>query len=72
MIEEVKGLAPVRGFRGMQKGDLDALAQAIARLSDLARVDSPSVVEAEINPVLVRPEGQGIVAVDGLIVCKQD
>ncbi|MEX2643436.1 MAG: acetate--CoA ligase family protein [Acetobacterales bacterium] len=72
MIEEVKGLAPIRGFRGMQKGDLDALAQAIARLSDLARVDSPSVVEAEINPVLVRPAGQGVVAVDGLIVCKQD
>lgn len=72
MVEEVKGLAPVRGFRGMQKGDVEALAQAVARLSDLARLDSPQVVEAEINPVLIRPEGEGVVAVDGLIVCKQD
>ena len=36
MIEEVKGLAPIRGYRGMPKGDLDALAEAIVTLSALA------------------------------------
>jgi len=70
MIEEVTGLAPIRGYRGMPKGDLDALAKAIAALSELARlpVSAPQIAEAEINPLIVRPDGDGVVAVDGLIV----
>ncbi|MBT3767862.1 MAG: CoA-binding protein [Rhodospirillaceae bacterium] len=66
MIEEVKGLAPLRGYRGMPKGDLDALASALVKISALAA--APEVSEAEINPLIVKPEGEGIVAVDGLIV----
>lgn len=66
MIEEVRGLATIRGYRGKPKGDLAALADAVARLSDLAVYDR--VVEAEINPLLVGLEGQGVVAVDGLVV----
>ncbi|MFG1347782.1 acetate--CoA ligase family protein [Xanthobacter autotrophicus DSM 431] len=65
MIDAVRGLAPLRGYRGLQKGDLDALAQCIAAFSRLALLD---VEEAEINPVLIRPEGQGVVALDTLLV----
>ena len=72
MVDEVQGLAPVRGFRGMPEGDLEALAEAVARISDLARVDGAPVVEAEINPVLVKPRGSGVVALDGLIICGDD
>jgi acyl-CoA synthetase (NDP forming) len=67
MIEEVKGLATIRGYRGMVRGDTEALAKAVAAVSQLAAV-APTVAEAEINPLLVRPEGQGVVAVDGLVV----
>jgi len=66
MIEEVKGLAVIRGYRGMQKGDCAALAQAVAAFSQLAAFDD--IAEAEINPLMVRKEGEGVVAVDGLIV----
>ena len=65
MVEEVRGLAALRGHRNAPRGDLDALAEAIARLSLLAldaRVD-----EAEINPLLVRGDGEGVVALDALI-----
>jgi acyl-CoA synthetase (NDP forming) len=65
MIDEVRGLIPLTGYRGKPKGDLDALADAIVRLSCLA--DDPSVTEAEINPLIVRPAGQGVVAVDALV-----
>ncbi len=68
MIEEVKGLAPIRGYRGMPEGDLDALADAIVALSDLARLPHARVQDAEINPLLVRKKGDGVVAVDGLVV----
>ena len=67
MIEQVKGLAVIRGYRGLPRGDTAALARAVAAFSQLAHVE-PRVAEAEINPLLVRAEGQGVVAVDGLLV----
>jgi acyl-CoA synthetase (NDP forming) len=67
MIDEVKGLAPVRGYRGLPDGDLDALADAIVALSRLAQLGGRPVAEAEINPILVKPRGEGVIAVDGLV-----
>jgi acyl-CoA synthetase (NDP forming) len=65
MITEVRGLAPLAGYRGRPKGDLDALAHAVVALSRLA--DDASVAEAEINPLMVLPAGEGVVAVDALV-----
>jgi acetate---CoA ligase (ADP-forming) len=66
MIDEVKGLAIIRGYRGMPKGDLEQLAGTVSAFSQIAFIDD--VVEAEINPLMVRREGEGVIAVDGLIV----
>jgi acyl-CoA synthetase (NDP forming) len=63
MIAEVRGFAALAGFRGRPKGDLDALADAIVAMSRLAQ--EPSIVEAEINPLIVRSDG--VVAVDALV-----
>ena len=65
MIAEVRALTPLAGYRGRPKGDLDALAQAIVALSRLA--DDATVAEAEINPLIVRPAGNDVVAVDALV-----
>lgn len=67
MIEEVRGLAIIRGYRGLPLGDREALAQAVVAMSQLARLEGRAVTEAEINPLIVKSEGQGVVAVDGLI-----
>ena len=65
MIAELRALIALAGYRGRPAGDLDALAHAIVALSRLA--DDASIVEAEINPLIVRPEGEGIIAVDALV-----
>jgi len=65
MIAAVRGLKVLGGYRGKPAGDVAALAQAVAALSRLAA--DPAVVEAEINPLIVRPQGQGVVAVDALV-----
>jgi hypothetical protein len=65
MIGLVKGLAPARGYRGMTKGDLGALARAVAAFSRLAAI--ASVTEAEINPLIIMPNGQGVVMADALL-----
>jgi acetate---CoA ligase (ADP-forming) len=67
MIDEVKGLAAIQGYRNLPEGDIDGLADAVAALSRLALVDEPYVMEAEINPLMVRARGQGVVAVDALV-----
>ena len=66
MIAEVKALKMLAGYRGKPAGDLDALARAIVALSRLAVMNDP-VAEAEINPLIVRPAGEGVVAVDALV-----
>jgi acyl-CoA synthetase (NDP forming) len=65
MIAEVRTLIALAGYRGRPAGDLDALAHAIVALSRLA--DDASIAEAEINPLIVRPAGEGVVAVDALV-----
>lgn len=64
MIAEVTGLAPIRGHRGLPRGDLDGLAGAIAALSRLADHD-PAVLEAEANPVMVTADQ--VLAADALV-----
>jgi len=65
MIDKVKGFAILRGYRNLPRGDMRALAKAVAAVSRLA--GSP-VAEAEINPLIVKAEGA--VAVDGLVILK--
>jgi len=67
MISEVKGLAAIRGYRNLPRGDMAALAGVISQVSALALV--PDVSEAEINPLLVRSDG--VVAVDALVAFKE-
>lgn len=62
MIDEVRTTRLVRGFRGLPRGDVDALADAIVRFSQLAAVQGAVVAEAEINPLFVRADG--VVGVD--------
>jgi succinyl-CoA synthetase beta subunit len=68
MIEEIRELELLRGFRNLPRGDIDALAAAIRSMSMLANIDARTVSDAEINPLIVKEQGNGVVAVDGLVV----
>ncbi|MEV3965564.1 acetate--CoA ligase family protein [Nocardia sp. NPDC050193] len=71
MVEEVKATAIARGFRGKPEGDLDALVDAVVRVSRLA-LERSDVVEAEVNPLAVLPRGRGVVALDALVRLSQE
>jgi acyl-CoA synthetase (NDP forming) len=68
MVAEVRGFAPLRGYRNAPRGDLEALARALAAFSRLAA--RPEVAEAEINPLIVKAEGAGVIGVDSLLVLR--
>ena len=65
MINEVKSLITITGYRGLPKADINILAKAIVDMSQLASIKE--IKEAEINPILIKEGKEGVVAVDGLI-----
>jgi acyl-CoA synthetase (NDP forming) len=69
MVSEVVAFRALAGYRGAPRGDLDALAGVVAAISRLSELDGPAVYEAEVNPLLVLPDGEGVVAVDALMRC---
>ncbi|MGH7067416.1 MAG: acetate--CoA ligase family protein [Acetobacteraceae bacterium] len=69
LIEGLACLRSARGYRGLPKGDLAGLARALVLVSGLAAL--PEVAEAEINPLIVMAEGEGVVMADALIRTAQ-
>jgi acetyl-CoA synthetase len=55
------------GFRGKPAGDVDALISTILSVARYAADNVTALVELDVNPVIVRPEGLGAVAVDTMI-----
>ena len=70
MIDEIRGRAVLDGARGSPPADIDALANAISRLSIFAAENSDTIQTIDINPFLALPKGA--VAVDALIIPSSD
>lgn len=68
MAQSLKTWPLLDGFRGRPKADVAALVDAIVAFSAMAAQLGERIVEAEINPVFVLPEGQGVRAADGVLV----
>ena len=60
----------LHGFRGQLPSDIDALAQTLIGVSRMAVHLEHALVELDINPLLVLPEGEGVVAADALVALK--
>ncbi len=70
MVREIRGAKLFDGVRGQPARDVDALANLLVSVSDMAWLTRDRVAEMDINPVLVRPVGKGVVAADALVVLK--
>ena len=68
MIRSLRLFSLLDGARGQARADIDAAARAVARLSEFACTHRDQVGEIDLNPILVRPAGQGIAILDALMV----
>ena len=59
------------GFRGKPRGDLPALIELVLGITRYASAHIEQLVELDVNPVIVRPNGLGAVAVDTLIRMRE-
>ncbi|WP_312026691.1 acetate--CoA ligase family protein [Sphingomonas sp. J315] len=70
IVAELRALkqgALLDGYRGSPALDVDAVATLIAGLGRVL-AGTPSIREIDLNPVVVYPEGEGVVALDALIL----
>lgn len=68
MARSLKTWPLLNGYRGRPVADVEALVQTIVAFSHMAAQLGERLLEAEINPVFVLPQGQGVRAADGVVV----
>jgi acyl-CoA synthetase (NDP forming) len=68
MIAETRGHALLTGFRGLPEADVDALADLLVTVSAFAVAHADRIETVELNPVVVGEDGQGVLALDALVV----
>lgn len=67
MINSLKVAPLFKGYRGADKLDVDALAELIVSVGNLA-ADNEEIRELDINPLFVYSEGKGVGVADALVV----
>lgn len=72
MIKEVKGFRLLQGFRGGPRADLQALVKVMLQVSRFGQDLSDRLLEMDINPLILLPEGQGARVVDATVILKQE
>jgi acetyltransferase len=71
MIAETRGAALLLGYRGRPVADVAALADVICRLSHLAADFRAEIAAIDVNPLMVLPAGQGVLAADALVIKRR-
>lgn len=70
MIDSINSAPLLKGTRGLPPADVKALADALIDVSHLVAA-CPTITELDINPMIVREEGRGCVAVDARFVLAE-
>ena len=66
-LDGLKAAALLAGYRGKPAGDRDAVIDAVLAVARFADEHRGRLVELDINPLMVRPRGRGVVAADAVI-----
>ena len=66
-VAGLKAARLIDGFRGRPAGDRAALLDALLAIQRFALDHADRLLELDVNPLIVRPEGRGVVAVDALM-----
>jgi len=64
MIHGIKAAPLLLGARGRPPGDIEALAELLVNLSHFAVAHAGQIKALDLNPIIVRADGEGVVAVD--------
>ena len=71
-LQQLKTWPLLCGYRGRAVADVEALIAAVAAIAEFAQANAHRLVELDVNPILVMPQGCGVQAVDALIYLSED
>jgi acetyl coenzyme A synthetase (ADP forming)-like protein len=71
MIKAVKAYQLLEGWRGSKRADIQAIEELLLRISAMAE-NHPQILEMDLNPVKVLPEGDRYLVVDGRILVSKE
>jgi acetate---CoA ligase (ADP-forming) len=66
-LRKLRSAKLLAGFRGTLPADIEAVAQVVMAIGRLMQT-VPELTEIDVNPLMVHPKGQGVTALDALIV----
>jgi len=66
LVKSIKGHVILEGIRGDPPSDIDATVEALQRVSQMV-VENPEIIEMDLNPLIIMPEGKGVLALDARI-----
>ena len=66
-INSLKISKLLKGYRGKPRGDIEAVVQTVMKIGMFAEKHASHLIEVDINPLIVRTKGKGVIAVDALI-----
>ncbi|MBN1374784.1 MAG: GNAT family N-acetyltransferase [Dehalococcoidia bacterium] len=71
MVRSVKAYQMLEGWRGSKRADIETIEEVILRISAMVE-NHPQILEMDLNPVKVLPEGEGYLVVDGRILVSTE
>lgn len=68
----LQGAALLKGYRGRAEADVEAVVDTVMAIATLAMTHWNNIEELDVNPLMVRPKGNGAIAVDALITLTRN
>ena len=70
-VKSLRSAPLLNGYRGRAVADIAATVQAIVAIQQFAIAHSDSLLELDVNPLLIGAQGEGVYAADALIVIQE-
>ncbi|MGI9319325.1 MAG: acetate--CoA ligase family protein [bacterium] len=71
-LTRLKSAELLRGYRGRPAADIEAVVDAVMKLSEYTSKNKNSLLEVDINPLMVGPEGSGATVLDAIIINRTE
>lgn len=66
-LNNLQGIKLLQGYRGRSEGDIEAVINTILAVAEFGQAHNGQILELDINPLMVLPVGEGVIAADALV-----
>ena len=71
-LARLKTAPLLNGYRGSAPADIDALVQCVLKMQNLIEMERESILEIEVNPLMVKSVKNGAIVADALVILRAE